>query len=150
MGNWKAEQGNELVRRTVAIVRFLVEELGGQGTVEQPAGSYMLKFWEHENLLHGLDLDITTLHQCRYGRPYKKPTSFYQFGGLRLKTLARTCGAGAGSCGRDIHVQLGFGHEPTNKAAEYPPGLVAAYAVGLRKQRLTAASLNIVVVIAWC
>ena len=132
-GEAKTEQGNELARRAIASVRLLVEELGGQGTVEQPAGSYMLKFWEHENLLEGLEMSSATLHQCRYGRPFKKPTVFHQFGGLQLGTLSRTCGSGAGSCGREVHVQLGLGHEPTHRAAEYPPGLVAAYAAGLRK-----------------
>ena len=57
---------------------------------------------------------------------FQKPTSFLVFGGLELEGLAKRCSGM--SCGNKVHVRLGFGASSTAAAAEYPPGLAAAYA----------------------
>ena len=107
-----------------------MNQLGAQGTLEQPSSSYMLPFLDQEGLLieHGSVL----LHQCRFGRPFRKPTVFLTFGGLDLSALAQTC-TKTSSCGRSFHVTLGFGASSTAEAAAYPPGLCAAYAGAVAK-----------------
>ena len=121
----KTSDGNRVARHTAMSIRYLVRELGAKGTLEQPASSYMLPYLDQEDLLdeHGQVL----LHQCRFGRPYRKPTVFLTFGGLELPTLARTC-TSEHSCGRSFHTQLGFGEGSTCRAAAYPEALCAAYA----------------------
>ena len=121
---------NLVADNTLRSIKFLVEELGAQGTLEQPAGSYLASYFDLVEWL-GLETTSTTLHQCWYGRPYKKPTTFWYFGGLHLRTLARKCENM--SCGRCFHVELGFGKTSTSPAAAYSPALCAAYAAGLKK-----------------
>ena len=119
--------GNTIARHTALSIRYLVRELDAVGSLEQPARSYMLPFLDAEGLLE--DHTEITLDQCRYGRPYKKPTVFLAFGGLALGSLAKTCKNM--NCGRQFHVRLGFGSASTAAAAEYPSGLAAAYAGAL-------------------
>ena len=76
------------------------------------------------------------LHQCRYGRPYRKPTVFLTFGDLDMSPLALTC-TKSSSCGRSFHTQLGFGDGSTSAAAAYPSGLCAAYAGALSRNIVT-------------
>ena len=54
-----------------------MSQLNAACSLEQPTRSYMLPFLEAEGLLDGHDEVI--VHQCRYGRSYKKPTSFLIF-----------------------------------------------------------------------
>ena len=82
-------EANAIARNTALSIKFLVSQLGAAGTLEQPSSSYMLPFLDREGLLpsHGQVL----LHQCRFGRPYRKPTVFLTFGGLELNALALIC-----------------------------------------------------------
>ena len=81
---------NRIADNTLASIVFLVKELGAQGTLEQPAGSYLPAYFDL-SAWGGLEVTSTTLHQCRYGRPYKKPTTFWNFNDLKLGTLSRRC-----------------------------------------------------------
>ena len=72
------------------------------------------------------------LHQCHFGRPYRKPTVFLTFGDIDLSPLALTC-TSQSSCGRAFHTQLGFGQASTAKAVAYPAGLCSAYAGALHR-----------------
>ena len=117
-------EGNKIVRNTALSIRFLVLQLNAAGSMEQPTRSYMLPFLEAEGLLD--EHEEVIVHQCRFGRSYKKPTSFLCFGGLVLKSIGRQCVRM--SCGRPFHTRLGFDGSSTSAAAEYPPGLAAAYA----------------------
>ena len=92
--------------------------------MEQPTRSYMMPYLDGEGLLE--EHDELILHQCMFGRSYMKPTSFLTFGGLELEGLAKRC-VGM-SHGRKFHVRLGFGASSSAAAAEYSPGLAAAYA----------------------
>ena len=74
--------------------------------------------------------DTVTLHQCRFGRAFKKPTVFACFGGLKLRAINRQCSA-TSSCGRTWHQTLGFGQGSTADAAEYPSALCRAYAADI-------------------
>ena len=123
-------QGNAIARMTGLSIRYLTSQLGACGSLEQPAASYMLPFLDDLGLLgsHGQ----VYLHQCRFGRPYKKPTVFLTFGGLDLSPLAKVCGSET-SCGRPFHVRLGFGEGSTSAAAAYPPALCSAYAGALHR-----------------
>ena len=123
--NVRTQQANLIAKNTALSIKFLVHQLGAQGTMEQPSSSYMLPFLDQEGLL--IEHNSVLLHQCRYGRPYRKPTVFLTFGGLDMSTLARTC-TKSSSCGRSFHVSLGFGDSSTAEAAAYPAGLCAAYA----------------------
>ena len=126
----RTKEGNLIAYNTALSVVHLVRELDAKGTWEQPAGSYMFRYLEQEGALDGLSWDALTLSQCRFGRPFKKPTTFLLFGGLSLPTIDLQCD-GFHTCGRRWHAQLGFGHLPTAPAAEYPRGLCTAYAQGL-------------------
>ena len=118
------KKGNAIARNTAASVDFLVS-LGGSGSWEQPAGSYMLPYLDSVEGLRS-PREAVVLHQCLFGRPYRKPTAFWTFGSLRLPSLDRRC-TPTSSCGRDVHAQLGFGHCSTAAAAAYPPKLVKTY-----------------------
>ena len=135
----KTEEANEIARSTARSITFLVNQLGAVGTLEQPASSYMLPFLDQEGLLpsHGQVL----LHQCRYGRPYRKPTTFLVFGDLDMGSLALTC-TPTTPCKNAFHSTLGFGGSSTSAAAAYPSGLCAAYAGALVKH-LTAEAADI-------
>ena len=85
--NAKTIAGNRTARTTALSFRHLVTQLGAVGTLEQPTRSYMIPFLDKEGLL--LEHDETILHQCRFGRPYKKPTSFFSFGGLEIPILGQ-------------------------------------------------------------
>ena len=123
----RTQEGNAIARHTAMTVNFLVGQLNASGTWEQPAGSYMFPYLEQENLLT-VDADrVVLLHQCRFGRPWKKPTTFTCFGGMRLRALDKRC-TPATPCVRKFHVTLGFGSAATAPAAEYPSALCAAYA----------------------
>ena len=126
------ETGNTIARRTAELVTYLVNDLEARGSWEQPVGSYMLKYLDSIGALDGVERGETVLHQCRYGRAYRKPTVFYTFGGLKLPSLAKRC-TQSESCGRPFHLQLGFGDLSTHDAAVYPRQLCAAYAADLRR-----------------
>lgn len=116
--------GNIVAQNTAASVDFLVS-LGAAGSWEQPAGSYMMPFLDSLGALTSTR-EAVVLHQCLFGRPYRKPTAFWTFGGLRLPSLDRRCTVSS-SCGRETHAQLGFGGLDTQAAATYPRKLVRAY-----------------------
>ena len=126
------ENGNTIARRTAELVVYLVNDLEARGSWEQPVGSYMLKYLDEIGALDGVERGEFVLHQCRYGRAYKKPTVFYTFGGLKLPSLSRRC-TSTDSCSRKYHLQLGFGDLSTHDAAVYPRQLCAAYAADLRR-----------------
>lgn len=130
---------NAIARNTALSVRFLVKQLGATGTLEQPSSSYMIPYLDKEGLL--LDHGQVLLHQCRFGRPFRKPTVFLVFGDLDLTALALTCSATA-SCGREFHTSLGFGAGSTAAAAAYPNGLCAAYAGALFRHLTRDADLD--------
>ena len=136
----RTEEGNRIARATADLVTYLVTELDARGSWEQPCGSYMFPFLDGEGALDQIERSAVILHQCRFGAPYRKPTTFWLFGGLQLPSLDRRCTVDD-SCGREFHVQLGFGHHSTQAAAEYPRQLCAAYAADLHKdvQRRTLA-----------
>ena len=90
-GELKTMTGNQIAQQTLASLKYLVGELAARGTVEQPAGSYLMPYWEKLGL-DGLEFETKLLHQCRYGRPYKKPTCFFVFGDFKIDTLSKTCG----------------------------------------------------------
>ena len=99
----RTQEGNLIARNTALSVVHLVRELQALGTWEQPSGSYMFPYLEQEGLLEGLgDWDALTLNQCRFGRPFKKPTTFLLFGGLQLPAidLQCVCHGGIHACGR--------------------------------------------------
>ena len=81
--------GNAIARNTAASVDFLVS-LGASGSWEQPAGSYMLPYLDSVSALCS-PREAIVLHQCLFGRPYRKPTTFWTFGGFRLPSLDRRC-----------------------------------------------------------
>ena len=124
----KTAAGNRAAKNTALSIRYLVTQLEAVGSLEQPTRSYMIPYLDQQNLL--LEHDEVILHQCRFGRPYKKPTTFFLFGGLELSALAKTCSK-HDSCGISVHTRLGFGAGSTSQAAEYPVGLSAAYAGAL-------------------
>ena len=96
-------EANAIARNTALSIKFLVSQLGAAGTLEQPSSSYMLPFLDREGLLPAHDQVL--LHQCRFGRPYRKLTVFLTFGGLELNALALTCSP-ATPCGRGFHTTL--------------------------------------------
>ena len=118
------QTGNTIARNIAASVDFLVS-LGASGSWEQPAGSYMLPYLDSIGALRSAR-DAVVLHQCLFGRPFRKPTVFWTFGSLRLPGLDRRCSPGS-SCGREVHTQLGFGQADTCSAAVYPSKLIKAY-----------------------
>ena len=124
----KTKNGNEIARLTGLSIKYLTSQLGACGSLEQPAASYMLPFLDNEGLL-GCSGQVY-LNQCRFGRPYKKPTVFLTFGGLDLSPLAKVC-RGQTTCGRPFHMRLGFGEGSTSAAAAYPSALCASYAGAL-------------------
>ena len=127
----KTKEANDIAKNTAHSINYLVTQLGASGSLEQPASSYMLPYLDQGGWLppHGQVL----LHQCRFGRPYRKPTVFLTFGDLDLSALAKTCSS-ATPCGRPFHTTLGFGESSTSLAAAYPTGLCAAYAGALFNQ----------------
>ena len=126
----RTKQANIVAKNTALSIKFLVNQLGAQGTLEQPSSSYMLPFLDQEGLL--IEHGSVVLHRCRFGRPFRKPTVFLTFGGLDLSALAQTC-TKSSSCGRPFHVTLGFGDSSTAEAAAYPSGFCAAYAGAVAK-----------------
>ena len=142
--------GNKIAVNTARVVDFLLDHFEAVGSWEQPAGSYMFPYLESITGLQHQPSASVLLHQCRFGRSYRKPTIFYCFGGLRLQSLNRQC-TSASSCGRSFHQTLGFGRAPTAAAAAYPPALARAYAADLashlrlakHRQVLDQASLHV-------
>ena len=124
----KTKAGNTAAVNTASSIHYLVNQLEAVGTLEQPTRSYMIPFLDSRDLLP--EHEEIVLHQCRFGRPFKKPTSFLLFGGLELPALAKTCSS-RDSCGRSFHTRLGFGAGSTSEAAEYPAGLISSYAGAL-------------------
>ena len=147
-GGWypndpRTQEGNAIARHTALSVDFLVNELGAAGTWEQPAGSYMFPYLEQSNMLTSVPDRVVLLHQCKFGRPWKKPTTFSCFGGLRLRALDRRC-TPSSPCSRKFHVALGFGGAATAPAAAYPSALCAAYAADIAAHTSAAARSSVV------
>ena len=122
--------GNNVARNTARVVNYLLDNFSAAGSWEQPLGSYMFPYLESIDALQHEPSNTIVLHQCRFGRPFRKPTVFACFGGLRLHSLDRRC-TPSHSCGRPWHQTLGFGATPTAPAAEYPTALCVAYAADL-------------------
>ena len=154
-GGWypndpRTQEGNTIARHTALSVNFLVNELGAAGTWEQPAGSYMFPYLEQQNILTAVPDRVVLLHQCKFGRPWKKPTTFSCFGGLRLRALDKRC-TPSSPCSRKFHVTLGFGGAATAPAAAYPAALCSAYAADVaahisassRRSALARASVHV-------
>ena len=115
----KTKEANDIARNTAHSITYLVTQLGASGTLEQPASSYMLPYLDQGGWLptHGQIL----LHQCRFGRPYRKPTVLLTFGDLDLSSLALTCSP-ATPCGRTFHTTLVLGRVPFHLPRLIPPG----------------------------
>ena len=64
--------GNLIAKHTALSVDFLVNELGAVGSWEQPAGSYMFPYLETLGLPMAQPDKVILLHQCKFGRPWKK------------------------------------------------------------------------------
>ena len=105
-----SQLGNIFAYRSAFAVRVFLE-LGGSGSIENPASSYL---WQVlDELLEGLECTDTFYHQCRFGSPFKKPTRLRVWGDLDLSALGRTCSpplavGGKHTCGRRYHEELGF------------------------------------------
>ena len=127
--NELVKEGNLIAKRTAECVNYLVESLGAVGSWEQPAGSYMLPYLDSLEAI-SVEREAVLLHHCRFGKPFKKPTVFWLFGGLRLPSLDRRC-TPSSPCGRKEHVTLGFGQGSTRDAAAYSDKLCRAYALDL-------------------
>lgn len=125
--------GNNVARNTARAVNYLLDNFAAAGSWEQPLGSYMFPYLESIGALQHEPSSTVVLHQCRFGRPFRKPTVFACFGGLRLHSLDRRC-TPSSPCGRPWHQTLGFGSTPTAPAAEYPSALCVAYAADLAAQ----------------
>ena len=141
--------GNAIALHTAQAVDFLVHVCGASGSWEQPASSYMFPYLEHMQAFGELAFEDIILHQCRYGRPWKKPTIFRVFGDFRPKALGKLCKfdktSGLHTCGWDHHEELGFGKVPTHVAAEYPTALCATYAGDAYRWATTHSAIDRVV-----
>ena len=128
--DFSTKQGNAIAKNTAYFVDFVLEHFDSAGSWEQPLGSYMFPFLQSSAALKAEPTNTVMLHQCRFGRAFKKPTVFACFGGLRLRSINRQCNA-TSTCGRTWHQTLGFGHASTAAAAEYPSALCRAYAADI-------------------
>ena len=72
----RTEEGNRIARATADLVTYLATELDAREYWEQPCGSYMLPFLDGEGALDQIERSAVILHQCRFGAPYQKPTTF--------------------------------------------------------------------------
>ena len=80
--------GNQFAMRSAFAVRVFLE-LGGTGSIENPASSYL---WQVlDELLPGVESTDVFYHQCRFQSPYKKPTRLRVWGDLDLSSLGRLC-----------------------------------------------------------
>ena len=133
-GGWYSDPvtlyGNAIAKNTAMAVDFLISRFDAAGSWEQPLGSYMMPFLDSIDALAQPPTSTVVLHQCRFGRPYKKPTAFYCFNGFLLRQLDRRCSPSS-SCGRQWHQSLGFGATPTGPAAAYPAALCSAFAAAV-------------------
>ena len=132
------DEGNLIATRTAECVNYLVESLGAVGSWEQPAGSYMLPYLDSQEAI-SVEREAVLLHHCKFGKPFKKPTVFWLFGGLRLPSLDRRCTTSS-PCGRKEHVTLGFGQGSTRDAAAYSDKLCRAYALDLLRHTSSVVS----------
>ena len=83
-----SQLGNQFAMRSAFAVRMFLE-LGGTGSVENPASSYL---WQVlDELLPGVESADIFYNQCRFGSPYKKPTRLRVWGDLDLSSLGRLC-----------------------------------------------------------
>ena len=145
----RALEGNRIAASAALCIQFLVNECGAQGTLENPALSYLWPFLEQTQILAKLDVQETIFHQCRFGAPYKKPTRLWCFGGFSAASLGKVC-VWAGSkfsCGRTAHATLEFGGLPTAPAAAYPDAYCAAHAAAVHKATLSLSARDRVEVI---
>ena len=98
----------------------------------------MFSFLEHEGFLDMPFRDIV-LHQCRFGRSYKKPTTFRCFGAFCPKQIELTCKwhkeKATNTCGLSAHERLEFGGCLTRASQAYPDALCFAYAASLAEYR---------------
>lgn len=137
-GHWLAEEGNEVLKRTVAL-GFRAHGRGKFFTMENPADSFAWLMKVVLQLQRLMGADILTLDQCPYGAETVKPTGIFAGAPWMCKVQLRC---------KDVrphrHRQGGLtGHvwDPvddiwvwrTSKAAEYPAGLCWAWASALRE-----------------
>ena len=131
----KVRDANLLAVSSAQTGAWVVSELGGCVSIENPAGSYLWPYLRSFGTMEGLPQLEVYLHMCRYGAAWKKPTCLLFVGRFRPSGLGRTCVTRGGrhSCGRPYHVELGFtGGARTGPAARYPRQLCRAWAVALR------------------
>ena len=128
-----SQLGNALAIRSAFAVRHFLE-LGGSGSIENPASSYLWPVLDE--LLGDVEATDVLYNQCRFGSPFKKPTRLRVWGDLDLSSLAKTCtppsrqaASGKHSCGRRFHLELGFGKTPTRLATAYPLRVVSTLGV---------------------
>ena len=83
-----SQLGNQLAIRSACCVRLFLE-LGGTGSIENPASSYIWPVLDE--LLGDLESVDIFYHQCRFGSPFKKPTRLRVWGDLDLASRANMC-----------------------------------------------------------
>ena len=144
----EVEAHNQIAALCAKTADFVTEALGCDVTWEQPSGNYMFLFLHACNLLDYEHQDHV-LHQCRFGRPYKKATTFRCFGQFQPRQLALKCTfnevSGLYSCGRAEHEHLEFGGASTRAAATYPESLCFAYAAALQAFAKTFSAISRVI-----
>ena len=73
----KVREGNRFAHATVALV-CAFRDLGGAGTVENPAGSYLWPVLDR--LMPRVPAEDIFLSQCMFGTPYRKNTRLRVYG----------------------------------------------------------------------
>jgi hypothetical protein len=125
------ETGNQLCRATARIIR-VCEANGIAWILENPASSMLWSAPPIARLLQKPNVCFTTIHQCMYGTPWKKPTGLAMGGGLRPSPhLSCKCVYTGKRCSRtgQPHIVLSGlanGAFKTLAAKEYPKQLCDA------------------------
>ena len=126
-------EANTIATNVLRVAEFAAGELGAGVTVENPATSYLWRFWEPLRD-EGVAFKDHVVSMCRYGAAYQKHTQIRGFN-VDLKRLRRRCvrTAQGHSCGRPSHEVLEFGGRSTQAAAVYPRALCEAWAREVRR-----------------
>jgi hypothetical protein len=93
-------------------------------TLENPAGSYLWKYFELIRPRDRSKYEDASLSQCMFGTPYKRQTVIRVWNSSADR-LARTCSKSPTglSCKQSSHSVLEWQGLPTREAAAYPPRL---------------------------
>ena len=107
----KVVDGNTLAYMTAKIVAFIVEQLNGSASIENPGRSYLWAYLGLLGTLAGLPQKEVMLNMCMFGAPWKKLTKLIFHGPFRAACLGALChqrrpafGCSRASCGRWYHL----------------------------------------------